>query len=59
MATLDNAHDQAALVGIAAERAGMTVTDRDNPSVTELAWEARRLDVSMCPLFARADTAVR
>ncbi|WIB25863.1 hypothetical protein [Curtobacterium sp. MCSS17_015] len=58
MGTLDQAHDQGVIIGIAAERAGMTLSDRDNPSVTELAWEARRLGVSMCTLFDTADTAV-
>lgn len=58
MGTLDQAHDQGVIIGIAAERAGMTVTNRDNPSMTELAWEARRLGISVCSLFAMADTAV-
>lgn len=54
MGTLDQAHDMAIIVGIGAERAGMNVTDRDNPSMTELAREARRLDINLCSLFAAA-----
>lgn len=59
MGTLDQAHDMAVIVGIGAERAGMNVTNRDNPSMTELAREARRLGINLCSLFSTADTAVR
>lgn len=58
MGTLDQAHDIAVVVGIGAERAGMNVTERDNPSMTELAWEARRLGINLCSLFTAADNAV-
>ncbi len=58
MGTLDQSHDMAIVVGYGAQQAGMTITDRDNPSMTELAREARRLDVNLCSLFTAADTAV-
>lgn len=54
--TLTQADDIATGIGIAAEHMGMTITDRDNPSVTELAREARRLGVDLRSLF---DTACR
>lgn len=56
--TLTQADDIAVIIGIGAETAGMTITDRDNPSVTELAWEARRLGINLCSLFDSADTAI-
>lgn len=59
LATLeDQAHDMAIVIGYSAEHAGMTITDRNNPSMTELAHEARRLDINLCSLFTAADTAV-
>jgi hypothetical protein len=57
--TLDEAHDIAVAVGIGAERAGMTITDRDNPSVTELAREAARIGIDLRELFTTAGLAVR
>lgn len=56
--TLTQADDMAIIIGIAAEQAGMTITDRDNPSVSELASEACRLGVDLCSLFNSADTAI-
>jgi hypothetical protein len=57
--TLDQAHDQGVIIGIAAERAGMTLTDRNNPSVTELAWEARQRKKPPGPTSRGASFVVR
>lgn len=59
LGTLDQAHDQAKRVGDEAIRAGMTVSDRDNPNVTELAREARRLGITLRSLFDAAELAIR
>jgi hypothetical protein len=55
---LDTAIDRAAQLSSAAERAGVVVSDRDNPRVAELARGAHRLGISLCSLLEEADRAV-
>lgn len=50
----DNVHEQAAAVGTAAERSGVHVSDRNDPSMRELMVGCRSAGIDPAALFTDA-----